>query len=128
MRLWVPAFDTVPWKDIIALHDHDAIGIFREKLIEAEEAVAELPEAERDSVLKELQVDAMAKKIEELVPTRTRVAVEVGQGLLLDLLSTAVPYLGTMVAGVKGLANLQREDADWTAVLLRLRGGTRQSI
>jgi hypothetical protein len=121
LAAWVPAFHTVPWKDIVALHDHDAIGTFREKLIEAEETVPDLPESERRDALKEFEIDELAKKVRELVPTRGRVAVEVGTGLAIDLLSVAMPFLGTAAAGLKGLAELQRQQLEWTAVLLTLK-------
>ncbi len=121
LRAWVPAFHTVPWKDIVALHDHDAIGAFREKLIEAEEAVADLPEPERPTALKDVGLDELAKKIRECVPTPGRVAAEVGASLALDVLSVGVPFLGTAAAGLKGMAELQRQQLEWTAVLLALR-------
>jgi hypothetical protein len=121
LRAWVPAFHTVPWKDILALHDHDAIGAFREKLIYAEEAVADLPEPDRPAALKDIGFDELVKEIQERVPTRGRVALEVGTSLMLDLLSAGVPFLGTAAAGLKGLAELQREQMEWTAVLLTLR-------
>jgi hypothetical protein len=35
LEVWVPDFSGIPWSDIIALHDHDAIGAFRHKLNEA---------------------------------------------------------------------------------------------
>lgn len=121
LKAWVPAFHAVPWKDIVALHDHDAIGAFRAKLIEVEDAVVDLPEQDRPAALKDIGLDELAKKVRELIPTRGRVAVEVGTNLLLDLLSTGVPFLGTGVAGLKGIAELQRQQTEWTAILLSLR-------
>jgi hypothetical protein len=122
LRSWVPAFHTVPWKDIVALHDHDAIGAFREKLIEAEEAVAGLPEPERLVALKDFGLDELIKKLREHIRTPRGVAAEIGGSLALDLLSVGVPLLGTAAAGLKGLAELQHQQLEWTAVLLTLRG------
>jgi hypothetical protein len=64
---------------------------------------------------------AMTSSGRELVPTRGRVAAEVGTGLAIDLLSVAMPFLGTAAAGLKGLAELQRQQLEWTAVLLTLK-------
>jgi hypothetical protein len=120
LRTWVPAFHKLGWKDIIALHDHDAVCSFREKLIEAEEEVSELPEAERLSALKDFQVDELAKALRDHLPTAGRVAIQVGTSLALDVLASAVPLLGTAAASLKGLAELQRQKLEWTAVLLAL--------
>jgi len=81
------------------------------KLIEAEETVPDLPESERQDALKEFEIDELAKKVQELVPTRGRVAAEVGTGLAIDLLSVAMPFLGTAAAGLKGLAELRASAA-----------------
>jgi hypothetical protein len=52
LHLWAPNFTDLPWKRIIELHDHDAIGEFRAKLAEAEEQCANLSGAERSLALK----------------------------------------------------------------------------
>ena len=83
--------------------------------------------SERAAALKDIGLDELTRRLSELVPTRGRIAVEVATNLALDVLSVGVPLLGTAAAGLKGMAELQRQRLEWTAVLLALREGTRRS-
>jgi hypothetical protein len=54
LHLWAPNFTTLDWKQLIALHDHDAIGEFRQKLVEAEQTISGLDLDERELALKDI--------------------------------------------------------------------------
>ena len=111
-----PNFTTLSWKRVIELHDHDAIGAFRAKLIEAEETVADLDESERELALKDIGYQELLRKVRELMPTWGGVAAEAGAGALIDLL----PYGGLIYTASTGVAKVQKERTEWTAVLLAL--------
>jgi hypothetical protein len=53
LRLWSPNFSELSWETIIGAHDHDAIGAFRSKLLEAEQKVAPLPADQQDEALRD---------------------------------------------------------------------------
>lgn len=120
LEVWVPNFSRVPWPDVIALHDHDAVGAFRERLIEAEENVAVLPESEQREALQDLQVEALARKLIELMPDYEKLALDLGRGLLLDAISSVIPLAGTIGDAATGLAEVRKQQSEWTAVLLTL--------
>ncbi len=127
LDLWVPDFTEVAWPDILALHDHDAIGGFREALIAAEEQVSHLAEPDRTLALKDHALDALAERVRELLPTKGRIGVDIGSSLVLDLVSGLFPLGGTVAASLKGLGAIQREQAEWTAILLTLRSRANDS-
>jgi hypothetical protein len=109
----------VPWKDIVALHDHDAIGAFREKLIEAEDSVAGLPGTERPNALKDFGIEELLKRVRELMPSTGRMTAEVGAGHRPTQCSRSLS--GDGLAGLKGVAELQRQQADCNSVAAKFR-------
>lgn len=97
--------------------------VFQAPLPEGQLVLGEEPLLERpiNDGVKDFGIAELAREVRERVPTAGRVAAEVGTGLAIDLLSVALPFLGTAAAGLKGLAELQRQQLEWTAVLLSLR-------
>ena len=116
LHLWAPNFTALPWKRIIELHDHGAIGEFRAKIAEAEEECAGLSEGERLLALKDIGYQAALLKAARLMPDWTDVAVDAGVGALIDI----VPWGGTIYDVAAGVAKVRRERSDWTSVLLAL--------
>lgn len=116
LHLWAPNFTYLSWKRIIELHDHDAIGAFRAKLVEAEEQVVSLPEEEQEVALRDIGYREALEKVRALTPTRSDVAVDVAAGVVFDWL----PFGGVAYSTATGIAKLQRAETEWTAVLLAL--------
>jgi hypothetical protein len=117
LSVWVPDFSDRPWRDIIALHDHDAIGSFREKLIEAEMEVAPLRGRARTAALAQIGMREEAEALRRHFPSRKRraadVAFEAISGLVLGRLA---PLVGI----TKQAAGARRAEQEWTAVYLAL--------
>ena len=118
MHLWAPDFTRIPWPEIIALHDHDAVGAFREKLTAAEAATASIGDLnERALAIKEIALDEATRAIKRLLPTYRELAADV----LLDTTVGLIPFAGTVLSAARGVAKIEMAHADWTAILLRLR-------
>jgi hypothetical protein len=120
LRVWVPDFSQLPWPDVIALHDHDAIGAFREKMLEAERGLVGVPEEARETVLRDFFLTELADKLSDLMPSPSKVGLEIGGGLLFDAVSSVIPLVGTLASATRAVAEYQREQARWTAVLVAL--------
>jgi hypothetical protein len=113
-----PDFTGLPWRDVIALHDDDAIAELRAKFVEFEEAVADRPEEEHVEAIADLALDASLRNASKKVGgTVKEVVVDVAVGFL--------PVVGKFASAVTGAAKIQRareeQRQDWTALLLRLR-------
>jgi hypothetical protein len=114
----VPDFTALPWPDVIALHDHDAIAELRAKLVEFEEAVADRPEDEHAEAIRDLALDASLRRASRTVDGTVReVVIDVATGLL--------PIVGRFTSAITGAAKIARareeQRQDWTALLLTLR-------
>lgn len=118
LSVWVPDFTSLPWKDVIALHDHNAIGAFREKLSEAEEEVSHLGPAERPIALAQFGITQLVEEMKKLVPTARGLAVDVALDATVGLLSLGLA--STAVTATRGIAELQKAQTEWTAVYLSL--------
>ena len=116
LQLWAPNFTDLPWKRIIELHDHEAIGEFRAKIAEAEEQCANLSGEDRALALKDIGYQAALQKAGRLTPGWVDIGVDVAAGALIDI----VPWGGTIYSATTGIAKVRREQSDWTAVLLTL--------
>jgi hypothetical protein len=104
LRVWVPDFSQLSWPDVIALHDHDAIGSFREKLVEAEQAIAGIRDEERETALRDFYLAELADKVADLLPSRKRIGLEVGSSLAVDALTHAISFAGTAASAIKFVA------------------------
>jgi hypothetical protein len=120
LSVWVPNFACIPWKDILALHDHDAVGFFREELTKAHEIIGPLEEPERSLALKELQVQHLGDRLRRLEPTMKKLGADFIVNLLLDLVP--IPGAGALFDATTGYAEYEDQRTHWTAVLLRLQG------
>jgi hypothetical protein len=116
-----PNFTELPWPDIIALHDDDAIGAFRAKLVEFEHEVADRPEHEWDAAIKDLGLDAAIKKANERLGKPAHIVADVA----VDLAAGMLPGVSHAVTLAKGAARMQKareeRSAEWTAILIALR-------
>lgn len=125
LRVLVPDFTRVPWKELTALHDHDAIGAFRAKLAEAEEAAAEqVTESDQRAAISSFGLDELARRAEGTLPSKWKSVGRVAAGASLDLMVGSFP-IATAVAGVAEYATYRRDQLDWTTVLLRLKKSAR---
>jgi hypothetical protein len=116
LHLWAPNFTELEWKDIIKLHDHDAIGELRQKLVEAESTVAGLAEPERQLALKDIGYQASL----DALRSRTTKWLDVGIDLAVESVVDLVPYGGLAYSAVSGGAKLHKDKTEWTAILLAL--------
>jgi hypothetical protein len=116
-----PNFAQLPWPDIIALHDDDAIGGFRAKMVEFEHEVRDLPESEWETAIQDPGLDDAIEKANARLAKPTHIAADVA----VDLAAGSLPGLSHLVTLAKGAARVQkaREDraAEWTAILMALR-------
>jgi hypothetical protein len=116
-----PNFSLLPWADIIALHDDDAIGAFRARLLEFEAEVEARSEEEWEDAIRELALDEAIKKANDRIPRTTETVAEVA----VDFLAGLVPGVSQAVTLAKAAATIQgaREERrnEWLAVLLTLR-------
>lgn len=122
LRVWVPNFARVPWKEILALHDHDALGTFREELGKAQEVVGPLGEPDRSLALKELQVQHLGSRLRRLEPSLRRLGADFVLNVILDLVP--IPGVGAILDATTGYAAYEDHRTDWTTVLLRLQEGS----
>jgi hypothetical protein len=120
LHLWAPNFTTLDWKQIVALHDHDAIGEFRQKLVEAEETVSGLGENERELALKDIGYQAALDALKD----RSARWRDVGAELLIGSLVDLVPYGGLLYSMITGGARVQKQQSEWTTFLLELNPTT----
>ena len=116
LRLWAPNAARVPWKDIIALHDHPARDAFRARLEDAEASVADLDSHEQAVELLRIGFRELLDRVRQLRPRGEEVAAELATDAVIDVL----PFGGTLAALVRGVAELRREESEWTTVLLAL--------
>lgn len=116
LHLWAPNFTTLTWKQIIALHDHDAIGDFRQKLVEAEQTVSGLPEDERELALKDIGYQAALDALRSRSAQWRDLGAELVVGSIVDL----VPYGGLIYSALTGGAEVQKQKSEWTTILLEL--------
>lgn len=118
LSLWIPDFSNKPWHDVIALHDHDAIGAFRAKLLEAETEVSGLKGATRTHALQEIGLREVTESLRKRFPTLREgafdVALDVASGIVLG-------RAGALTTAVKDTAALRKAQSEWTAVYLSLR-------
>jgi hypothetical protein len=116
-----PNFTELPWADIIALHDDDAIGAFRAEMVEFESAVVGRPEDEWESAIRDLGLDAAIKKANERLGNPTHIAADVA----VDLVAGLLPGISYAVTLTKGAARIQKAQeerrGEWAAVLMNLR-------
>jgi hypothetical protein len=116
-----PDFTELPWNDVIALHDDDAIGAFRAKMVEFESAVADRPETEWSDAIKDLGLDAAIQKANERIDRPAAIATEVA----VDLIAGLFPIVSQATTLAKGIARAQNaheeRTTEWTAVLTALR-------
>jgi hypothetical protein len=91
LHLWAPNFTELEWKDIITLHDHDAIGEFRQKLVEAESTVAGLADPERQIALKDIGYQAALDSRRSETTKWLDFGIDLAAGAVVDL----VPYGGS---------------------------------
>jgi hypothetical protein len=118
LQLWAPDFTRIPWPEIIALHDHDALGAFREKLTAAEAATASIGDLnERALAIKEIGLEEASRAIKRLTPTYRELAADV----LLDTAVGFIPFASNVLSVARGVKKIEDAHADWFAVLLRLR-------
>ncbi len=118
LSLWIPDFTNRPWHDLIALHDHDAIGAFRAKLLDAEAEVAGLKGTKRKLALKEIGMREVTSALRKRFPTLREAALDVA----LDAVSGVVlGPAGALTTAVKDVAALRNAQSEWTAVYLSLR-------
>lgn len=125
LSLWIPDFTNKPWHDLIALHDHEAIGTFRAKLLEAEAEVAGLKGTKRKLALKDIGLREITDALRKRFPTLREAALDVA----LDAVSGVVlGPAGALTTAVKDVAALRNAQSEWTAVYLSLRSrGSRLS-
>jgi len=116
LHLWAPNFTNLEWKHILDLHDHDAIGEFRQKLVEAEQTVVGLPEQERDVALKDIGYQAALDALRARSAGWVDLGVDIAVGSLIDL----IPYGGLVYSTVTGGAKVRKEEREWTTILLTL--------
>jgi hypothetical protein len=120
LHLWAPNFTKLEWKDIIKLHNHDAIGEFRQTLIEAESTVAGLQEGERELALKDLGYQAALDSLRSKTAKWRDFGIDLALGSVIDL----IPYGGLAYSAVTGGAKLHKDKTEWTAILLALNTGS----
>jgi hypothetical protein len=117
-----PNFSRLPWPDVIALHDDDAIATFRARLTDFEAEVVNRPEEEWDEAIKDLALDDAIQKANARLPRASRaladVAIDVAAGFLPPGVSHAATFAKT--AAELQLGREERRN-EWLAVLLRLR-------
>jgi hypothetical protein len=120
-----PNFTALPWPDIIALHEDDAIGAFRAKMVELEYEVADRPEEEWEEAIRELGLDEAIAKVNKRLGNPKNIAADVA----IDLAAGSFPGLSQTVTLTKGIAKAQktREERrnEWMAVLMALRSPQR---
>jgi hypothetical protein len=126
LRILVPDFTSIPWPDIIALHDHDAIGAFREKLTAMELSTHDRPPAERSTALHKEALEAMTAEFERRSSSGSRRFRRIAQGVGLEALSIVAPFSGTIIQAVQEVAHWQNERLEWSCVLLKLRSATKR--
>jgi hypothetical protein len=114
LHLWAPNFTGLEWKDIIKLHEHEAIGEFRVKLVEAEATVAGLPDDERRVALKDIGYQAALDALRAKA-TKWR---DLGLDLAMESVVDLIPYGGLAYSTITGGAKVLRDKSEWTAILL----------
>jgi hypothetical protein len=119
LKVWIPDFTHVPWRDVIALHDHDAIGAFRSKLVEAEEEALHVDAAERPKVIAQIGIRESARDMHRYLPTLHGFVFSVGLDLVIGL--TPLAPVSAAVTAVREIAQLQRARGEWIAVHLALQ-------
>jgi hypothetical protein len=119
-----PDYTALSWPDVIALHDDDAIGAFRAKLVELEEAVADRAEDEWEQAIYDLGFEEALRQANDRLPSvraeLADVAVDIATGFL-------PPGISTAASAARGVARVQRareeRGHEWLAVLFALRRG-----
>ena len=116
-----PDYTALSWADIIALHDDDAIGAFRAKLVELETAVAHSPEEEWEQAIFDLGFDESLRKANERLPSARSQVADVAVDLAAGFLP---PGLSAAASAARGVARMQRareeRSQEWLAVLFAL--------
>jgi hypothetical protein len=116
-----PNFTALPWPDIIALHDHDAIGVFRARMVEFEHEVADRPQHEWAEAIKDLGLEEAIAKANERLGRPRRIVGEIA----VDLAAGLLPGVSQALTATKGLAKAQKAHEErrreWTAILMALR-------
>jgi len=54
------------------------------------------------------------------MPSYDKFALDLGRGLMFDAISSVIPFASTIGDAASGLAEVRREQSEWTAVLLTL--------
>ena len=117
LTVWIPDFSDRPWHDIIALHDHDAIGAFRAKLVEAELEIAPLRGRDRRTALAQVGLRETTEALRRRFPRLRRRAVEV---LFEAIGGIALGRLGVLATATRQAAEARRAQQEWAAVYLAL--------
>jgi hypothetical protein len=123
LTIWIPDFTNVPWREIIALHDHDAIGAFRAVLREAEDEARRAEPAERATVLAQIGLRESARELEHHFPTLRGSAFSVGLEFAIGF--TPLAPLSAAVTAVREVAALQSAQSNWVGVYLALQRAAR---
>jgi hypothetical protein len=116
LHLWAPNFTKLEWKHILELHDHDAIGEFRQKLVEAEQTVTGVPKNERAVALKDIGYQAALEALRDRSAGWIDLGIDMAIGSVVDL----IPYGGLLHSAVTGGAKVRKEEREWTTILLKL--------
>src|SRR5262249_50290571 len=80
LHLWAPNFTELQWQDIIKLHDHDAIGEVRQKLVEAEATGGGPAGPERQVGLKDIGYQAALESLRSKTAKRVDVGIDLAVG------------------------------------------------
>jgi hypothetical protein len=117
LSIWIPDFTRIPWRDVIALHDHNAIGAFRAKLAEAEDEASGVEAHERPTVIAQIGLRESARELQRHFPQLQGSVFSVG----LDLAIGFTPL--APVSAVREIAALQHAHTSWVAIYLTLKPG-----
>jgi hypothetical protein len=131
LNAWVPYAGMLSWEELVEFRKHPALVEFRSKLISVEQKVREIfAEASEDDIsyaIFQILTDELLAEINNLRPSKSGVAKDVGIDVALSLIGAIIPPLD-LVTEIVGLftnipeaKNLVDQRASWITALMDLR-------
>lgn len=121
LEVAVPDWSSLTWEEVFKLREHPSLVEFRKKMVTVErvarEAVSQDAHTDLNHEISQIITAEVSEELYNLRETRAGVVRDV----VIDLLTSPVSGISTLVTAIKGGATLQSQDKSWTTAFFKLR-------
>lgn len=123
LEVAIPNWSTLPWDEVFELRDHPSLIEFRKKMVTVERVAREaVTQDASDSDLKYEIPQIITDEVSEELKNLRTTPQEVMQDVLIDLVTSPISGISTLITAIRGETKLQAQTKSWTTAFFRLRG------